>query len=234
MIRAVLFDLDGTLLDSAPDLVAALNWLRMRHGMHALPVAQVQFAASRGAVGLLEAGMPMADPETLEGWRLEFLSRYEQCSWLDSKLYDGVEEVLAFLADTGLSCGLVTNKPEYLTHPILSAAGIGDRLGSVICGDTLEERKPHPAPVLAACEQLNVLPQESLFVGDDLRDIQAGVAAGVHTCAAMYGYGSAEMLTPENLPLIKGSIVIQKPVDLIAFLSPAEACKQSARVEQEN
>ena len=218
MIQAVLFDLDGTLLHTAPDLVGALNWLRARHGLPELAVAEMQTLASRGSLKLLEAGMPPADAETLRGWQLEFLSRYEQNIFRHSNLYDGVPDVLSYLDDNGLPWGIVTDKPEYLALPILSAAGLRDSAGCIICGDSVAERKPHPAPVIVACEQLNVAVGRTLFVGDDLRDIEAGQAAGVKTCAALYGYGAAELRKPENLHLVDGGIVIETPAELIAWL----------------
>lgn len=218
MIRAVLFDLDGTLLNSAPDLVGALNWLRARHGLPELAVAEMQASASRGSLKLLEAGMPPADAETLRGWRLEFLSRYEQNMFRHSSLYDGVAEVLSYLDENGLSWGIVTDKPEYLALPILSAAGLRDSAGCIVCGDSVPERKPHPAPVIAACEQLRVEVGRTLFVGDDLRDIEAGKAAGVITCAALYGYGVAELRKRENLNLVNSGIAIESPVELIPWL----------------
>lgn len=218
MIRAVLFDLDGTLLHSAPDLVAALNWLRERNGLQALPLAELQNSASRGAVGLLKAGMPAADAETLEGWRLEFLARYERFSFAESELFDGVPELLAYLQERGIPWGIVTNKPKYLTVPILSAAGLSESIGCIVCGDTLEQRKPHPAPVLLACERLGVKPADTVFVGDDLRDLEAGMAAGVITCAARYGYGSGDLLKPEHQHLVARGISIESPGDLLHWL----------------
>jgi len=218
MIRAVLFDLDGTLLHSAPDLVAALNWLRERNGLQALPLEELQNSASRGAVGLLSAGMPRADAETLETWRLEFLARYEQFSFAESELFEGVADLLGYLEEQGIPWGIVTNKPEHLAVPILSAAGLSGAIGCLVCGDTLEERKPHPAPVLLACERLNVAPADTVFVGDDLRDLEAGIAAGAITCAAMYGYGSGEFLKPEYLDLLKRGFSIEGPTDLLHWL----------------
>lgn len=215
MMRAVLFDLDGTLLHSAPDLVAALNWVRESHGLPQLPLEQMQSSAGRGALGLLQAGMPAADEATVERWRLAFLDRYEQFSFHDSTLFDGVAELLAFLERDDRPWGVVTNKPEYLTFPILEAAGLSDSVGCVVCGDTIEERKPHPAPVLLACERLGVAPADTLFVGDDVRDIEAGRAAGVATCAALYGYGSGELLKPEHAHLLNGTIDIKTPTELI-------------------
>lgn len=209
MIRAVLFDLDGTLLDSAPDLVGALNELRQRNQLPALAVKDMQAHVSRGAVGLLQAGMPHGKAAQFNAWREEFLSIYALRTFERSRLYDGAAELLSFLETTGISWGIVTNKPGYLTHPIVDAAGLGDTVSVVVCGDTLAQSKPHPAPVLHACEKIGVEPSLTLFVGDDCRDIEAGLAAGVHTCAALYGYGSAELLLADNRALLNAGLAIE-------------------------
>lgn len=218
MTGAVLFDLDGTLLHSAPDLVAALNWLRNRNGLKALPLEKLQSSAARGAVGLLRAGMPAADAETLEAWRLEFLERYEQYSFHESILFHGVPELLEYLDHRGIPWGVVTNKPEYLSLPILVAAGLYDQAACLVCGDTIEQRKPHPAPVLLACERLGARPADTLFVGDDLFDLQAAVAAGVTPCLATYGYGSGDCLKPEHRDLVNKGICIESPAELLRWL----------------
>ncbi len=218
MIRAVLFDLDGTLLDSAPDLVAALNWLRARNGLEQLSLAAMRNCAGRGAVGLLEAGMPASDPETVEAWRIEFLSRYEQHSFERSSLFEGVSELLSTLGARGIPWGIVTNKPKYLTLPIIESAGLKQSLGCLVCGDTIEQRKPHPAPVLLGCSQLEVLPEQTLFVGDDVRDLEAGRAARTMVGAAHYGYGSGDLLKPEHAHLLRQAFAISHPRDLAGLL----------------
>lgn len=192
-IRAMLFDLDGTLLDSAPDLVGSLNWVRRCENLPPLEVAEMQRFASKGAVGLLKAGMPAADETTFESWRRRFLDHYALNSYRDSRLYDGIPDLLAFLGEAGIPWGIVTNKIEALTLPIIEAAQLAGSIGCVVCGDTLNESKPHPAPVNLACGILDVAPADTLFVGDDVRDIQAGKAAGTATAAVYYGYGSHEL-----------------------------------------
>jgi 2-phosphoglycolate phosphatase len=212
--RGVLFDLDGTLLDSAPDLIGSLNWVRKSEGMAPLPVTEMSQYASKGALGLLKAGMPVADPETLEAWRLLFLGHYAENSYRDSRLYDGVPELLAYLSDSGIAWGVVTNKIESLTVPIIEAANLRESIGCIVCGDTLAQSKPHPGPVLFACRALEVKPEDTLFVGDDIRDIEAGKAAGTHTAAVHYGYGSNE-LTGD---LVETSLQIHHPADLLEFI----------------
>ncbi|MFC1690155.1 HAD family hydrolase [Pseudomonadota bacterium] len=214
--KAVLFDLDGTLLDSAPDLVASLNWVRQSEQLAPLPVEEMSQYASKGALGLLNAGMPATDADTLESWRLLFLEHYAKNSYRESRLYDGIPELLEYLAESGISWGIVTNKIESLTFPIIKAADLDGIIGCVVCGDTLAESKPHPAPVQFACQKLGVNPRDTLFVGDDIRDIQAGHAAGTSTAAVYYGYGSAE-LADES---IGASLHIHHPGELLEAVKP--------------
>ena len=209
-----MFDLDGTLLDSAPDMVAALNDVRAGIGLEPLPVEQVGHGVTRGAVGLLELGMPKTDERTFESWRQKLIDGYAQNIFDKSSLYDGVKELLAALDQSGVPWGLVTHKPEYLTQAVMEACGLSERVSCSICGDTLEESKPHPAPVLLACERLGVAPGEALFAGDDLRDIEAGIAAGTKTAAVYYGYGSSGL----RGPLVERSIAVQHPTDLLTYI----------------
>jgi phosphoglycolate phosphatase len=213
-IRAVLFDLDGTLLDSAPDLVGSLNWVRCSEQLSPLAVSEMSRFASKGAVGLLKAGMPPAEPARFEVWRRRFLDHYAQNSYRESVLYDGIPDVLAFLGELGIPWGIVTNKTEALTLPIVEAANLAATISCVVCGDTLNESKPHPAPVSLACGMVDVAPEETLFVGDDIRDIQAGRAAGTQTAAAYYGYGAYEM----DDDFIAGSFRIHHPAELMELV----------------
>jgi len=209
-IRAMLFDLDGTLLDSAPDLVYALNQVRESENLHPLGVPEMSRHASHGAAGLLKAGMPPADEVTFESWRLEFLRHYAENSFRDSSLYDGVPELLEFLQACGIPWGIVTNKTEALTLPIIEAADLRQSISCLVCGDTLSKSKPDPAPVSLACSILDVHPEATLFVGDDVRDLEAGRAAGTQTAAVHYGYGSYEL----NDQLVAGSFQVHHPADL--------------------
>jgi 2-phosphoglycolate phosphatase len=215
LIRAVLFDLDGTLLDSAPDLVGSLNWVRRSEKLPPLAVSEMQRFASKGAVGLLRAGMPASDDATLETWRQRFLAHYSQNSFRESRLYDGIPELLEFLGSRGIPWGIVTNKTEALTLPIVEAAKLSDTISCVVCGDTLNESKPHPAPVSLACGMVDVAPGETLFVGDDVRDIQAGRAAGTQTAAAYYGYGAYEL----DDEFVADSFRIHSPIELVELVN---------------
>lgn len=213
-IRAVLFDLDGTLLDSAPDLVASLNWVRQTENLPPLAVSDMRQFASKGAVGLLNAGLPRTDPITFESWRQQFLAYYGEHSYQGSRLFDGIPELLDFLAEAEIPWGIVTNKPEALTFPILEAAGLNPSLSCVVCGDTLQERKPHPAPVILACGMVDVAPADALFAGDDVRDIEAGRAAGTQTAAVYYGYGSYEL----DAEIARGSFSIYHPDEVVELV----------------
>jgi phosphoglycolate phosphatase len=226
-IRAVLFDLDGTLLDSAPDLVGSLNWVRRSEKLPPLAVSEVSRFASRGAVGLLKAGMPPADAARFEVWRRRFLDHYSQNSYRESSLYDGIPEVLAFLGEMGIPWGIVTNKTEALTLPIVEAANLAATISCVVCGDTLNESKPHPAPVSLACGMVDVAPGETLFVGDDVRDIQAGRAAGTQTAAAYYGYGAHEM----DEDFVADSFHIHHPAELVQLVKRSNGCSGPERDE---
>lgn len=188
MIRAVLFDLDGTLLDTAADLIASLNHVREHEGLDPVAVPGFRHLVSRGAVGLITAGLPPAAPERLDERRKRLLAHYAANSTRHTVSFEGIDDLLAALAARGVPWGIVTNKPEYLTLPLLQECGLLQRAAFVVCGDTLSRSKPHPAPVRLACEIVRVEPARALMVGDDLRDIQAGQAAGTQTALAAYGY----------------------------------------------
>jgi phosphoglycolate phosphatase len=221
LIKAVLFDLDGTLLDSAPDLVGSLNWVRRTENLTPLPLSEMAQHASKGAVGLLKAGMPESNDQQLESRRLRFLDHYAKNSFRHSRLYDGIPELLDYLGETEIPWGIVTNKIESLTLPILEAADLQETISCVVCGDTLAESKPHPAPVSLACGMLDVAPAETLFVGDDIRDIQAGKAAGTQTAAVFYGYGSNELIGDQ----VNASLQVHHPSDLLELVSQKQAVK---------
>ena len=213
-IRAVLFDLDGTLLDSAPDLVGALNWVRQGEGLEPLDVKLVSRFVTRGAAGLLKGGMPETDETQFESWKARLLERYASHSFEHSVLFPGVSALLDYLDETGIPWGIVTNKSEALTFPIVKAAGWSERTNCVVCGDTLEQSKPDPAPVILACDLLKTSSEQTLFAGDDVRDLQAGRAARTMTAAIHYGYGSYEL----NDELLSGSAQIHHASEIIELV----------------
>jgi phosphoglycolate phosphatase len=189
LYKGVFFDLDGTLADTAPDLVAAANLLRVARGLSPLPYEVLRPTASAGARGLIQGafGYDNQHPQ-FEELRDEFLANYEKNICVHSKLFDGMDDLLLDLEKSLIVWGIVTNKIERFTHPLLKIMGLHQRSTAIVGGDTTPYSKPHPAPILKAAEICNINPSDCLYVGDDLRDIEAGRAAGMKTVAAAYGY----------------------------------------------
>lgn len=187
--RGVLFDLDGTLADTAPDLGFALNQQRLARGMPELPIEAVRSQASSGARGLLKIGFNIEPGQSgYDAMRDEFLDIYERNLSRSTRLFPGVSALLEQVERRGLRWGIVTNKAERFTFPLLRALALIDRAACIICGDTTPNPKPHPAPLLAAAEKLGVPARQCIYVGDDERDVQAGHAAGMPVVVARYGY----------------------------------------------
>ena len=184
----VLFDLDGTLVDTAPDMVAVLQRLLEAHGRPAVPYEHARSFVSHGALGLLSVGFPASDIEFGNALHQEYLAHYADNICSESSLFDGLDELLADLESSGIPWGVVTNKPQQLTQPLMAALGLAERAACIVSGDTLAVRKPDPAPVLLACDIANVAPEYSLYIGDADRDIEAGRRAGTATIAAAFGY----------------------------------------------
>jgi len=192
VISAVLFDLDGTLLDSAPDLIGTLNHLRAGLNLAAMPEDDLRHFVSRGAIGLIRAGMPPCDDDTLLKWKEAFISHYRDNSYRQSRPFDGVEELLTALRARGVPWGVVTNKMESLCVPILEKVGWLPALSALVCGETVTSSRPDPGLILQACETIGIEPGTALVVGDDLRDVKAGTLAGCQTAFALYGYADKE------------------------------------------
>jgi 2-phosphoglycolate phosphatase len=188
-IEAVLFDLDGTLADTAPDLGAALNRVRRDRGLEPVPLAQLRPYASHGARGLIGAGMSVAPGEpAYEGLRDAFLAHYAAALCVDSTLFADIGDVLDALEARALRWGIVTNKATRYTAPLLVSLQLSPRAAAVVCGDTTPFTKPHPAPLTEAASRLGVAPGRCVYVGDARRDIDAGNAAGMRTLVARWGY----------------------------------------------
>ncbi len=216
---AVLFDLDGTLVDSAADLLHAANVLRARRGLEACAMPAFRPFVSRGARAMLGAALPDFDPGD-EATLAEFLEIYAGAVAAHSCLFPGVAPMLDAIESRGLRWGIVTNKAEGLARPLCAALGLLDRSGVLIGGDTLAERKPHPLPLLEACRRIEAAPMRSLYLGDDPRDIQAAHAAGLRGIAVDWGYfdpsfppgewGAQRVISaPAHLldePLLRGAI----------------------------
>ena len=189
--HAVLFDLDGTLADTAPDLAAAVNRLRTERGMEPTPYVVLRPTASAGARGMIGAafGLTPAD-EGYEALRLEWFDHYQAAMAVHSTLFGGVPELLDGLEQAGVAWGIVTNKPSRFTDPLVPQIGLA-HAGCVVSGDTTSHAKPHPAPLLEGARRLGIAPELCWYVGDDLRDIEAGRAAGMVTLACAWGYCGA-------------------------------------------
>jgi 2-phosphoglycolate phosphatase len=189
MIKAVLFDLDGTLADTAPDLAYALNRMRVSRRLPELPVSATRAYTSMGARGLLGIGLDVT-PEHPEyaAMRDEFLAIYADNLCRESRLFPGMAELLDELERRGLRWGIVTNKAERYTHPLLKLLGVDHRAACVIGGDTTGKTKPDPAPLFAATDRMGIAAAHCIYVGDDRRDVQAGRAAGMKTIVAKFGY----------------------------------------------
>ena len=192
-VQAVLFDLDGTLIDSAPDLAAAADAMRLARGLPSLPLAQYRPMAGAGARGLLAVAFGMtpehADYGTL---REEFFCNYERSLTQRTQIFDGVPELLEAFANQGLKWGVVTNKAERFTLPLTGSMALFATAGAIVSGDTTPHAKPHPAPLLEAARRMGVDASRCVYVGDDERDIVAGLAAGMATVAVTYGYLGAQ------------------------------------------
>lgn len=184
----VLFDLDGTLVDTAPDMVAVLQAIQRDRGVEPVSYELARTFVSHGAIGLLSIGFPELHIEFGDDLHLEYLDRYSENVCEDSSVFDGLGPMLEELDAADLPWGVVTNKPEQLTNPLIAALGLSERIACTVSGDTLPVRKPDPAPVLLACDLAGVDPHRTIYVGDADRDIEAGREAGTATIAAAYGY----------------------------------------------
>ncbi len=188
-LRGVFFDLDGTLVDTAVDMGAALNLQRQAHGLEELDFALIRPQVSHGAPALMKLGFGLSHGDTdFDPMRRQFLETYARIVAQSSRPFSGIDELLTRLENAGILWGVVTNKPAFLTDALLSALAMTHRAAAVISGDTLALRKPHPAPLLEACRRAGVAPWQCVYVGDARRDIEAGHNAGMKTITAAYGY----------------------------------------------
>jgi phosphoglycolate phosphatase len=215
--HGVFFDLDGTLADTAPDLVAATNQLLIDRNLSPKPYPFLRPYASAGARGLLEGAFGITpDHADYIALRDEFMSNYERALLVDSVLFDGISHLLDQIEEAKIPWGIVTNKSERFTHPLTELMGLRQRAASTVSGDTTAHPKPHPAPILHAAKIANVDPTKSIYVGDDIRDVMAGKAAGMHTVAAIYGYCGCK----EPPEAWGADYLIHNPLDLLKIIFP--------------
>ncbi len=217
-VRCVLFDLDGTLIDSAADLGRAADDMRIARGLPSLPISDYRASAGSGARGMLGVafGVTPAD-DGFTVLRNEFFDRYEQRMTVLTRPFDGVEALLQALARHGVPWGVVTNKSSRFVTPLLATMPMFNAASAVVCGDTTPHTKPHPAPLHEAMRQIGVQPAQCVYVGDDERDMLAGRAAGVATVAARYGYLGAGAMV-ERWP---ADAFINSPAELLNILETA-------------
>ena len=209
----MLFDFDGTLADTAADLSRALNRLRSARGLDELPLEKLRPHASAGARGLLEAGLGiLPDHSEYDALRAAFLEHYAGDICVDTRLFPGIVELLAEIDARGLRWGIVTNKSTAFTWPLVKALALDQRVACVVCGDTTPHLKPNPASLLHAAQELGLAPGHCVYLGDDLRDVQAARAAGMRSVAVEWGYGS-------GLRSWNADTVIARPGDLMEWLS---------------
>jgi phosphoglycolate phosphatase len=214
-VRGVLLDLDGTLLDTAPDMAAALNRLRAENGRAALDPGVIRPHVSHGAAALVRLGFPDVSEDEFQRLRERFLLVYASDIARATTVFPGFEAVLVALEAARVPWGVVTNKQTSLTTPLLEHMRLTQRAACVVCGDTVGQRKPHPAPLLHAAGLLGLEPRECVYVGDAERDVQAGRAAGMHTLIALFGY-LGEHDRPE---LWQADALIQEPGELLGWLN---------------
>lgn len=215
MLASVLFDLDGTLLDTADDFLAIVRAMREEAGLPAIADELIRYRVSDGSAGMLAAAYSLnAEDPLLAELRNEFLLRYERDLAVHARLYPGMAEVLEWLEAENIPWGVVTNKLSRFSSPLLEAVGLGTRCRSLVCPDHVVKGKPHPESLLKACRDMGTEPRHSVFVGDHLRDIQAGRAAGMATVTALYGY-----IPPDQDPTRwQATHSIQSPAELRPWL----------------
>jgi N-acetyl-D-muramate 6-phosphate phosphatase len=211
----IFFDLDGTLVDTAADLGLALNIQRQRHGMDALPQDVIRPVASHGSKGLLALGFGLSSEHArFAAMRQEYLDLYAEVFTSSPVLFDGIPKLLIAIENKGLSWGIVTNKPRRFSEPLLQAIHLDKRSVCLVCGDDAPRAKPYPDTLLMAAEQAAEIPQNCMYIGDAERDVQAGIAAGMRTVVALYGY-IAETDKPEEWG---ADFMVEQPAGIMALV----------------
>lgn len=211
----VLFDLDGTLIDTAPDFIRCLNELRQQHGLPALPADHIRRSVSNGARAMVRVGFGLEPdhPDYLTR-HTAFLDLYEAGVAVETRLFEGMDILLQSLEQRGIPWGIVTNKPVRFAEPLVQALGLAERCASLVCPDHVTDRKPHPEALFLACKQIDANPELAVYVGDHERDIQAGRNARMKTIAVRYGY----IEQPETVDLWQADIIADTVNDLAKLL----------------
>lgn len=217
-LRAVLFDMDGTLLDSAPDFIAVCQAMRLERGLAAVDDQLIREQISGGARAMVASAFSMApEADGFEDLRLEFLQRYQQHCAVLTRPFAGIEPLLADIEHARLVWGVATNKPLRFAEPIMQQLGLAQRSAVLVCPDHVSRSKPDPEMILLACAKIGIAPNATLFVGDDARDIEAGRAAGCKTVAVTWGY-----IHPDDNPSHWGAdAIIEHPAELRTLLDQA-------------
>ncbi|MEQ1589567.1 MAG: HAD-IA family hydrolase [Gallionella sp.] len=216
VVKAILFDLDGTFADTAPDLAAALNHVRATKNLPPLPLTALRPQASHGSIGLLKVGMNVTpDSPDFQALRDIFLDHYTHNICVDTRLFSGIAELVSELEQRCIAWGVITNKPHRFTVPLMEALGYAHRAVCLISGDTCSHAKPHPEPMLAACKLIKIAPVQCLYLGDDKRDMEAANAANMRGIIANYGYVSDDV-SVQNWQA-HGSV--DNPMELLTYLS---------------
>lgn len=212
---AILFDLDGTLVDTAPDLAYALNCVLAENGRDVLSYDDIRPVASHGSVAMLNLAFGITpDDEQFSALQQRFLAIYQNNITLHSRLFDDMEQVLTALTDNNILWGVVTNKPAFLTEPLLTQLGLIDQAACVVSADTTPFTKPHPAPMLHACETIKLAPEQCIYIGDAERDIEAGKNVSMPTVLARYGYLSDE----DKQQDWQADAVIDHPAEILKWI----------------
>ncbi len=212
---SVLFDLDGTLLDTAPDLAAALNKLLMSEGLTERAFEEIRPVVSHGGNALIQFGFNITPQHPrFAALRQNFLDNYQNDLSTLTELFPGMQQLLVQLEERAIPWGIVTNKPAWLTDPLMLQMGLSERAACIVSGDTTEYAKPHPAPLYYACKQTNHDPQHCIYVGDHQRDIEAGNRAGMKTLGALFGYIGEQ----DNPQQWQADGLIQSPLEILDYL----------------
>jgi phosphoglycolate phosphatase len=228
-LHTVLFDLDGTLADTAPDLAYALNTLLEQEGHSALALAEIRPVVSQGSPGLLQLGFGLRRSDAAyASLRQRLLDIYFSNLTRETRLFSGIPELLSTLEQLGMNWGIVTNKPAFLTNPLVDQLGLSQHAACVVSGDTTAHSKPHPAPLLYACNQAGSQAHQCLYVGDAQCDIDAGKSAGMTTLTALYGYISSL----ENPHDWNSDGVINHPAEIMAWIEDYEIAHRQKTVSQ--